>query len=82
MRRELPAWIAGLALGVCSGILLWAAIDVAIRDTSGIGAALSTGLAIAVTHLRTTTLTKRRAWRDAEAIAQSPSHYPLDARQV
>ena len=73
MRREFPAWAAGLAIGTGCGTLLWVTIETAVKDSSGIGLALSMALALAVTHLRTTAVQRRRAWLAAEAAALSPT---------
>jgi hypothetical protein len=73
MKRELPAWIGGLAVGAGLGTVLWMAIDTAVPDTNGIGMALSAALTLVVTHLRTAKVQKRRAWLASEAVAMSPT---------
>ena len=67
MKRALPAWIGGLAVGTGVGTLLWVVVDTAIQDTTGIGVGLSAGLTLAVSHLWTTKVQKRRAWQTSAA---------------
>lgn len=51
MRLDVSVWVTGPAIGIACGAVLWLGIDTTITDTTGIGLALSTGLAVAVAYL-------------------------------